>query len=66
MRSFLATGFVYHGEGIPFVSPLADRPSLLKMGIKPEGTVNVGEFSEGQRTFLDCPRENVLKISRGR
>jgi len=46
------------------VSPVADRPSLLKMGIKPEAKVNVGVFSEGQRVFLDYHRENVLRMSR--
>jgi putative restriction endonuclease len=48
------------------VSPVADRPSLLKMGIKPEAKVNVGVFSEVQRVFLEYHRENVLRMSRRR
>ncbi len=58
-------GFIsFENSGDLIVSPVADRPSLLKMGIKPEGKVNVGAFSEGQRTFLDYHRENVLRMSR--
>jgi putative restriction endonuclease len=48
------------------VSPVADRPSLLMMGIKPDAKVNVGEFSEWQRVFLEYHRENVLRMSRRR
>jgi hypothetical protein len=46
------------------VSAVADRASLVKMGIKPEGKVNVGVFSERQRSFLDYYRENVLRMPR--
>ena len=50
-------GFIsFEEEGNLIVSPVADRPSLLKMGIGPEG----------QRIFLECHRENVLRMSRGR
>jgi hypothetical protein len=38
----------------------------MKMGIRPEGKVNVGVFSEGQRVFLEYHRENVLRMSRRR
>jgi hypothetical protein len=34
------------------------------MGIKPEGRLNVGVFSEAQRGFLEYHRENVLRMSR--
>ena len=45
-------GFIsFEDKGDLIVSPVADRPSLLKMGIKPEGKLNVGVFSEGQRGF---------------
>ena len=58
-------GFIsFEDEGDLIVSPVADRSSLLRMGIKPEGKVNVGVFSEGQRVFLDYHRENVLRVSR--
>ncbi|MEJ0086418.1 MAG: HNH endonuclease signature motif containing protein [Pseudomonadota bacterium] len=60
-------GFIsFENSGDLIVSPVADRPSLLKMGIKPEGKVNVGVFSEGQRVFLNYHRENVLRMSRRR
>jgi hypothetical protein len=60
-------GFIsFEDKGDLIVSPVADRVSLLKMGIKPEGKVNVGMFSEGQRVFLDYHRENVLRMSRRR
>jgi putative restriction endonuclease len=58
-------GFIsFENSGDLIVSPVADRPSLLKMGIEPDGKVNVGVFSEGQRTLLVYHRENVLRMSR--
>jgi putative restriction endonuclease len=60
-------GFIsFEDKGDLIVSPVADRPSLQKMGIKPEAKVNVGVFSAGQRVFLDYHRENVLRMSRRR
>jgi hypothetical protein len=57
-------GFIsFEDTGDLIVSPVADRPSLVKMGIRPEGKVNVGVFSEGQRVFLEYHRENVLRMS---
>jgi hypothetical protein len=55
---------LFENGGNLVVSPVADRPSLLKMGVKPEGKLNVGVFSEGQRGFLEYQRENVLRMSR--
>lgn len=58
-------GFIsFEDSGDLIVSPVADRASLLKMGIKPEGKVNVDVFSAGRRRFLDYHRENVLRMSR--
>ena len=58
-------GFIsFEDKGDLIVSPVADRASLVKMGIKPEAKVNVGVFSEGQRVFLEYHRENVLRMSR--
>jgi putative restriction endonuclease len=58
-------GFIsFEDKGDLIVSPVADRASLLKMGIKPEAKLNVGVFSEGQRVFLEYHRENVLRMSR--
>jgi len=60
-------GFIsFEDKGHLTVSPVADRPSLLKTGIKPEAKVNVGVFSEGKRVFLEYHRENVLRMSRRR
>jgi hypothetical protein len=45
-------GFIsFENSGELIVSPVADRPSLLKMGIMPNGKINVGVFAEGQRRF---------------
>ena len=58
-------GFIsFEDKGDLIVSPVTDRPSLLKMGIEPEAKMNVGVFSEGQRVFLEYHRENVLRMSR--
>jgi putative restriction endonuclease len=66
-RYLFDKGFIsFENKGDLIVSPVADRPSLLKMGIKSEAKLNVGAFSEGQRTFLEYHRENVLRMSRGR
>ena len=58
-------GFIsFEDKGDLIVSPVADRASLLKMGISRQAKVNVGVFSEGQRVFLEYHRENVLRMSR--
>jgi len=58
-------GFIsFENKGDLIVSPVADRASLLRMGIKSDGKENVGEFSEGQRAFLEYHRENVLSMSK--
>jgi hypothetical protein len=59
-------GFIsFEDSGKLIVSPVADAKSLVRMGIDPEGRVNVGPFSEGQRRHLDFHRENVLRMARG-
>ena len=55
-RGFI--GFEDNGELI--ISPVAHRPSLDRMGIDTTGTVNVGRFSSGQKSFLDFHRKMVL------
>jgi putative restriction endonuclease len=58
-------GFIsFEDKGDLIVSPVVDQPSLVKMGIDPKEKMNVGVFSEGQRSFLDYHRENVLRMSR--
>ena len=58
-------GFIsFEGNGRLIISPVADRPSLIKMGIDVDRSVNVGKFSEGQRHFLAYHQENVLRMAR--
>jgi len=55
-------GFIsFEDTGRLIVSPVADPVSLRRMGIDPEGRLNVGPFSERQRQHLDFHRENVLR-----
>ncbi|MGE3773301.1 MAG: HNH endonuclease [Gammaproteobacteria bacterium] len=57
-------GFIsFEGGGRLIVSPVADRASLMKMGIDPGTAINVGSFSQEQRRFLDYRRENVLRAA---
>ena len=59
-------GFIsFEDGGLLIVSPVADRASLERMGIRHDAPVNVGRFSQGQRKFLDFHRENVLRMARG-
>jgi putative restriction endonuclease len=55
-RGFI--GFENSGELI--VSPVADRPSLNRMGIVTETVLNVGGFTNGQKEFLDYHRNTIL------
>jgi hypothetical protein len=54
-------GFIgFEDGGRLIVSPVAHRPSLLRMGIDAAGAVNVGSFTSGQKRFLDFHRTSVL------
>ena len=56
-------GFIsFENNGALILSPVADPPSIRRMGIEPDRLLNVGSFSEGQRRFLDYHRENVLRM----
>ncbi|MBH0200338.1 MAG: HNH endonuclease [Nitrospira sp.] len=58
-------GFIsFEGNGRLIISPVAHRPSLIKMGIDVDHSINVGAFNEGQRRFLDYHQENVLRMAR--
>jgi putative restriction endonuclease len=58
-------GFIsFEGSGRLIISPVAHRPSLLKMGIDIDHSVYVGTFSEGQCRFLEYHQENVLLMAR--
>lgn len=58
-------GFIgFHGNGQTIISPVADKESLVRMGLDPSAPPNVGTFSNGQRKYLEFHRDNVLLISR--
>jgi hypothetical protein len=57
----LDRGFIgFEDSGGLIISPVAHRPSLRRMGVETEQTVNVGAFTDGQRKFLDFHRNSVL------
>jgi len=58
-------GFIgFEDDGTLIISPVADRPSLQRMGIDVNRITNVGGFTEGQKTFLDFHRNSVLLMRR--
>jgi len=58
-------GFIgFENNGKLIISPVAHRPSLERMGVQTEQTVNVGSFSSGQKQFLDFHRNSVFLESR--
>lgn len=58
-------GFIgFEDDGTLIISPVADRPSLQRMGIDVQGIVNVGSFTHGQKRFLDFHRNSVLLMRR--
>jgi len=50
----------FEDSGTLIISPVAHRPSLQHMGVETQRVVNVGGFTEGQRSFLDFHRNSVL------
>jgi len=60
-------GFIgFENNGQLIISPVAHRPSLHRMGIDTEKTINVGTFTFGQREFLAFHRDEILLQARGR
>ncbi len=58
-------GFVsFEDGGRLLVSPVAHEESLLRMGVPVEETLNVGNFTEGQRRYLDYHRNEVFLEAR--
>ena len=54
-------GFIGFDDGGRVIfSPVADQDSLVRMGLDPRQSWNVGAFSSGQKHFLEFHRENVL------
>jgi putative restriction endonuclease len=57
-------GFIsFEDSGRLIISPVAHTQSLQRMGVATDDTVNVGQFSEGQRRFLDYHRNSVLLMA---
>jgi len=53
-------GFIgFEGNGNLIISPVAHRQSLERMGVQDAG-FNVGQFTAGQRQFLEYHRDMVL------
>jgi hypothetical protein len=60
-------GFIsFQDDGELLVSPVADKPSLAKMGVVVDRTVDVGSFRTGQLRFLEYHRDAVFLQSRRR
>jgi hypothetical protein len=58
-------GFIsFENSGVLIVSPVAHAPSLNRMGVETNRSVNVGTFTQGQKQFLDYHRESVLLQAR--
>ena len=54
-------GFIgFEDNGKLIISPVAHGPSLQRMGIDTTKVINVGEFSGGQKEFLDFHRSALL------
>jgi putative restriction endonuclease len=54
-------GFIsFEDSGEVLLSPVADLPSLERMGVETQRVVNVGGFNEGQRSFLHFHRTGVF------
>jgi hypothetical protein len=54
-------GFIgFEGNGNLIISPVAHRPSLQRMGVETSHQLNVGTFTQGQKTFLEYHREMIL------
>lgn len=54
-------GFIsFEDKGRLIISPVADHDALERMGIDTRHDVNVGEFSSGQRNYLDYHRNRIL------
>lgn len=58
-------GFIsFDNDGTLLISPVAHKPSLQRMGIPTDKSLNVGAFSQNQRKYLDFHRDSVFLQSR--
>ena len=54
-------GFIsFENSGRLIVSPVADAESLRRMGVDYSAPLNVGDFSSGQKGYLDYHRNEIL------
>lgn len=54
-------GFIsFDNNGDLLISPVAHQTSLSRMGVRTTEQINVGPFSEGQKSFLDFHRNYVF------
>jgi len=54
-------GFIsFEATGRLLVSPVAHKDSLKRMGIPVDKTTNVGQFSQGQKNYLEFHQEEVF------
>lgn len=54
-------GFIsFEDEGRLIVSPIADARSLERMGVPTRDRLDVGAFSQGQRSYLEYHREQIF------
>ncbi len=54
-------GFISFGEGgALLISPVAHKPSLQRMGVAVDRSVDVGTFTNGQARFLEYHRDRVF------
>ena len=57
-------GFIgFEDSGRLIISPVADRPALKRMGVDGTSPINVGDFTEGQKRYLDYHRSSVLLMA---
>lgn len=54
-------GFIsFENSGDLLISPVAHMPSLNRMGIVTDKSVNIGGFTEGQKYYMEYHRDNVF------
>jgi len=58
-------GFItFEDSGVLVISPIAHLPSLRRMGVPIYESLNVGDFTAGQKQYLEYHRTSVFLESR--
>lgn len=58
-------GFItFEDSGVLVLSPIAHLPSLNRMGVPTQESLNVGGFTAGQKQYLEYHRASVFLESR--